>query len=215
VDKIHIRKSLAVYYVMSLQDSRSKSAYEIAREALQGGITMLQLREKKAPLKQVIEEGRMLKELCGKFNVPFIVNDRVDLAMILDADGVHLGQEDIPCSAARQLLGMNKIIGVSAGTYEEAERGIEDGADYLGVGSVYATNTKADAGEPIGTALINRIQRTWDIPIVGIGGIQGSNAAAVIQAGADGVAVVSAISAHDQPEAAARELKRVVTQQTP
>lgn len=192
---------------MGLEGHGGLSAYEIAEAALDGGVTMLQLREKNAPLPQVLEEGRRLRELCRRRGIPFLVNDRVDVALLLDADGVHVGQDDIPGSAARRLLGPDKIVGVSAGTPEEAEAALAAGPDYLGIGPVYATSTKGDAGAPIGTDLICEVSGLRpDMPIVGIGGIAASNAAAVIEAGGDGVAVVSAITKQHDPAAAAKEL---------
>jgi thiamine-phosphate pyrophosphorylase len=191
---------------MGLQGSEARSAFELAREALEGGVTLLQLREKKAPLHRILEEGRAIRELCHKYHVPFIVNDRIDVALLLDADGVHVGQDDIPGSDARKLLGSSKIIGISAGNMAEAEYAIAQGADYLGVGAIYSTLTKDDAGEPIGTSLLTQISNTWNMPMVGIGGINHDNAGKVITAGADGVAVVSAITASHMPRSSASML---------
>ncbi|WP_409341135.1 thiamine phosphate synthase [Paenibacillus sp. MBLB4367] len=205
-----VRGSLALYLVMGLEGYEGRDAIAIAREALDGGVTMLQLREKKAPLKQVLELGGIIRDLCRDKGVPFIVNDRVDVALLLDADGVHVGQDDIPYALARSLLGPDKIIGVSTGLWEEALEAHKDGADYVGIGAVYATGTKSDAGEPIGTALIAKTARELGIPIVGIGGIDASNAAAVVEAGADGVAVVSAITRQQSPKEAARKLLQAI-----
>lgn len=206
-----VRRYLSVYLVMDLSGHEGKSALDIARAALDGGVRMIQLREKKAPLARVIEEGKTLRELCLEYGVPFLVNDRVDVALALDADGVHVGQDDLPGSEARKLLGQDKIIGISAGTMAEAEWAMAQGADYLGVGAVYSTLTKGDAGAPIGTGLISEIKQRWPhISMVGIGGIDASNAASVIQAGADGVAVVSAIVRQSDPCSAVRQLKQEV-----
>ncbi|MCS7459401.1 thiamine phosphate synthase [Paenibacillus doosanensis] len=210
----HISAYMPVYLVMGLEGHGGRTALEIAREALEGGVTILQLREKNAPLKQVLEQGAKLRDLCREYRVPFLVNDRVDVAVLLNADGVHVGQDDIPGLAARQLLGGDKIVGISAGSMEEAEWAMAQGADYLGVGPVYATSTKPDAGEAIGTGLIGDIARRWSVPTVGIGGIHSGNAASVIQAGAGGVAVVSAITKQSNPLQAAAELKRIVLQST-
>ncbi|WP_028549400.1 thiamine phosphate synthase [Paenibacillus sp. UNC451MF] len=207
-----IADQLPVYLVMGLEECGDRTALDIAREALEGGVTIVQLREKKAPLKQVLEQGAMLRDLCRQYGVPFLVNDRIDVALLLDADGVHVGQDDVPGIEARRLLGDNKIIGISAGTLEEAEWAMAQNPDYLGVGPVYATATKQDAGEAIGTSLIREIANRWSIPMVGIGGINNENTAAVIQAGARGVAVVSAITKHSEPKAAAEVLKQTVLQ---
>jgi thiamine-phosphate pyrophosphorylase len=205
-----IRQHLPLYLVLGLDHGANPNACDIASQALRGGVTMLQLREKNKALKEVLAVGRQIRSLCREYQVPFIVNDRIDLAMLLDADGVHVGQDDIPYIEARKLLGDNKIIGVSAGTLEEAEQAAIDGADYLGVGAIYATATKADAGKPIGTSLIREIHRRWNIPQVGIGGINADNVRAVIAAGADGAAVVSAISDQLDPYSAAMLLRTAV-----
>lgn len=206
-----IKLHLPVYLVMGLEGYGSRTALEIAKEALEGGVTLLQLREKEAPLREVLRQGKLLRELCRSYKVPFVVNDRVDVAILLEADGVHVGQDDIPGLEARKLLGEDKIVGISAGTMEEAEWAVSQGADYLGVGAVYATSTKKDAGEAIGTGLIRQISERWSIPMVGIGGIQHDNAVQVIQAGADGVAVVSAITRATNPREAALEFAKKVS----
>lgn len=203
---------LPVYLVMGLDNYGNRTALDIAREALEGGVTLFQLREKKAPLKQVLEQGALLRDLCHQYGVPFLVNDRVDVAILLDADGVHVGQDDIPGLEVRKLLGDNKIIGISAGSMEEAEWAMSQSPDYLGIGPIYATSTKQDAGDAIGTTLIREIANRWPVPMVGIGGIQDNNAASVIQAGAHGVAVVSAITKNSKPEDAAARLKQLVLQ---
>lgn len=205
-----LSRDLQVYLVMGLEECGGRTALQIAREAIAGGATMIQLREKNAPLKQVLEQGAELRELCRELGVPFLVNDRVDVALLLDADGVHVGQDDIPGAEARRLIGEDKIIGISAGTMEEAEWAMANGADYLGVGPVYATMTKQDAGEAVGTALIEAIASRWTIPVVGIGGIKHDNAAAVIEAGAKGVAVVSAITRQADPQSAAQAIAKAV-----
>ncbi|MCR8633576.1 thiamine phosphate synthase [Paenibacillus radicis (ex Xue et al. 2023)] len=205
-DRDQIIKDLQVYLVMGLEGYAHLTALQLAREAIAGGVTMVQLREKNAPLKQVLAQGAQLRELCRELNVPFLVNDRVDVAILLNADGVHVGQDDIPGVEARRLLGDDKIIGISAGTMEEAEWAMENGADYLGVGPVYSTATKQDAGEAIGTQLIAAVAQRWDIPVVGIGGINSENAAVIVEAGAHGVAVVSAITKQQNPFLAAQTL---------
>lgn len=205
----NLRNYLAVYLVMDL--SQGRESLRMAEAALSGGVTMVQLREKKAPLPEVLKLGKELRELCLRYKVPFLVNDRVDVALLLDADGVHVGQDDIPGLAVRELLGPGKIIGISAGTMGEAEIAKAQGADYLGVGAVYSTMTKGDAGLPIGTELIQQIKTRWsEIPVVGIGGIQADNAAPVVLSGADGIAVVSAITKAADAGQAARELSECV-----
>jgi thiamine-phosphate pyrophosphorylase len=191
--------------------SEGKASLDMAEAALQGGVTLIQLRDKKTILHEVLSHGRALRELCRRYEVPFVVNDRVDVAMLLDADGVHVGQDDIPGLEARRLLGEDKIVGISAGSMEEAELAVSQGADYLGVGAVYATMTKNDAGAPIGTELISQIKVRWPaLSMVGIGGIHEGNAAPVVSAGASGVAVVSCITKAESPREAAQSLLQAV-----
>ncbi|MCZ8520254.1 MULTISPECIES: thiamine phosphate synthase [Paenibacillus] len=202
-----LNETLAVYLVTGTEGYGGRSAAEIVREALSGGVTLVQLREKTAPLRDVLPAGREIRSLCRSAGVPFVVNDRVDLALLLEADGVHVGQDDLPGGEARKLLGPEAILGISAGTMEEAEWAVSQGADYLGVGPVYATASKGDAGEAIGTELIRRIRARWPrLPLVGIGGIHKGNAAPVFEAGAQGVAVISAITRQTDPREAARGL---------
>jgi thiamine-phosphate pyrophosphorylase len=151
--------------------------------------------------------GRRVAALCRRAGVVFIVNDRAHLAVDCGADGVHVGPDDLPVSAARQIVGPRKIVGASAGTIEEAQRAQFDGADYLGVGSVYATTSKSDAGEAIGLDRLVEIVRAVQIPVVGIGGITPETAAAVIRAGAAGVAVIAAVVGQPDIAAASRRLR--------
>lgn len=204
-----VRQYLPLYLVMGL-DHDHISAVDLAHAALKGGITALQLREKDAPLSRILQEGREIRELCRKYHVPFFVNDRVDVALLLHADGVHVGQDDIPGSEVRKLVGSQTVIGISASSMDEAKLAMAEGADYLGVGSIFATATKKDAGNPIGTELIRELKQTFGVPMVGIGGIGLGNYAGVIEAGADGIAVVSAITAQAEPEAAAQALRLAV-----
>lgn len=210
VTPARLRELLSLYLVMSLDPYEGRSALQIAREAIDGGVTVIQLREKDRPLRDVIPEAMELRALCRERNVPFIVNDRVDVALLLDADGVHVGQDDLPASDVRRLIGPGKIIGVSAGSLEEARWAVEQGAEYLGVGPIYATATKLDAGDAVGTALIEKLAKAYGLPMVGIGGIGRDNAGAVIRAGADGIAVVSAITRQADSKAAAAALCKAI-----
>jgi len=205
-----LRDWLRVYLIMGEMESKGKRTEEVLEAALEGGVTCFQFREKKMPIPEQLALGRRLRALCRKRGVPFLVNDRVDVAMLLEADGVHLGQDDVPCLEARRLLGPGKVIGVSAGNWDEVRSALAQKPDYLSVGPVYATSTKPDAGAPIGTLLIRELKASTDVPIVGIGGIHAANAAAVMIAGADGVAVVSAIADQPDPAQAARLLVQAV-----
>lgn len=201
---------LRVYVLTDAQLSRGRSHLDVIAAAIRGGATMVQYREKSASTRVMIEEARQLQDLCRAHDVPFIVNDRVDVALAVDADGVHVGQDDMPAALARKIIGADKILGVSAETPAQALQAIADGADYLGVGTVFVTGTKPDAGKPIGLEGVGAIARLSKIPIVGIGGINLSNAGDVIGAGAQGVSVISAIVSAVDVQASTRELRAIV-----
>ncbi|HPP77950.1 thiamine phosphate synthase [Methanospirillum sp.] len=181
------------------------SHIQIARESLSGGAKIIQLREKRRNGRELYAIAMEIRSLCSRYNARFIVNDRLDIALASQADGVHLGQDDLPLSAARRLAPRPFIIGVSVGTVEEAVRAEREGADYLGVGPVYPTGTKPDAGPPVGPELIRIIRAAVTIPIVAIGGITLSNAGDVLAAGADGIAVISAVICSPDIAAASRK----------
>lgn len=203
---------LSLYVITDRKVAGERSILDIVRAANRGGATVIQLREKDATTKEMIELGQALLEITRPAGVPLIVDDRVDVALAVDAEGVHVGQKDMPAALARRLIGADKILGVSAETIEQALQGERDGADYLGVGDVFGTPTKPDAGEPIGVQGLAEIVRRVSVPVVGIGGITAENAAAVIEAGAVGVAVISAVVGAEDPEEAARRLRQVVEQ---
>lgn len=186
--------------------SRGRPTLAVAAAALDGGATVIQLRDKMASTRELVAEGLALRQLAHKCGALLIVNDRVDVALAVDADGAHVGQDDMPAALARRLLGPERILGVSAGTLAEAEAAITDGADYLGVGPIYPTRGKADAGAPTGTALLRDILARSTIPQVAIGGITAENAGEVIRAGALGIAVITAVVNAEDVAAAAREL---------
>jgi thiamine-phosphate pyrophosphorylase len=200
----------SLYVVTDTKLTRERSLYAVVEAAIRGGATIVQYRAKNTTTRQMVEEAQALRDLCHAHGIPLIVNDRVDVALAVDADGVHVGQDDMPASLARRLIGNQKILGVSAENVQEAQAAIADGADYLGVGAVFATSTKPDAGAPIGVEGLVRVARASTIPIVGIGGINATNAASVIRAGAAGIAVISAVVSADDVEDAARALRRVV-----
>jgi len=198
---------LGLYLVTDERLSRGRSTAEIVRAAIRGGVDAVQLRGKDLPIREQLAIGRALRTITREAGVLFIVNDRVDLALALDADGVHVGQDDLTADVVRRLVGPGRIVGVSAATIAEAQAARDDGADYIGVGPIWGTATKADAGEAVGPGLIATLKGAVELPMVGIGGINAGNAAEVIAAGGDGVAVVSAIVSAADPEAAARDLK--------
>lgn len=191
------RKLLKLYFIMGSVNCK-KDPREVLTEAIAGGITLFQFREKGAGAlvgEAKFTLARELQQICQAYHIPFIVNDDIDLAIAIDADGVHVGQEDEPASSIRERIGSHKIIGVSAHTLEETQQAIKDGAHYLGVGPIFPTRSKDDAREVLGTTLIHKLrQQGTSIPLVGIGGISIDNAVSVIAAGADGVSVISAIA---------------------
>lgn len=185
-----------------------ESLYQKVESALQGGVGLLQLREKTSSSRTFYEHALAMKGLCQQYHVPLIINDRVDIALAVDADGVHLGQNDLPLSVARRVLGPHKIIGISARTTADAVKAEKGGADYLGVGAVFPTSTKEDA-QPISKEIFSAIQSTVTIPIVAIGGITLENASAIVERGVAGIAVVSAILHQKDSKMAAQTLKNL------
>jgi thiamine-phosphate pyrophosphorylase len=188
---------------------------ELARLAAQGGATLVQLRDKRSETRRMIERARAIKAALAPLGIPFVVNDRVDVALAARADGVHVGPDDMAPKDARALLGPDAVIGVSIKSVAAAQAAPVGVFDYAGVGGVYATLSKEKDNPPIGQEGLARIAavlrgRAPNIPVVGIAGIDAGNAAAVIAAGADGVAVISALSLAPDPEAAARALRAVV-----
>ena len=191
---------------------RGRSHLEIAEAAIRGGADVVQLRDKSVSSRGLYDIALQLRRLTREAEVPFIVNDRLDIALAADADGVHIGREDLPAPVMRRILGPGKILGISAETVEEALTAEREGADYLGVGPVFeARGTKPDAGEPLGLDLIARIRRGCRLPIVAIGGIHAGNARSVLDAGANAAAVISAVASADDAAQAARFLKLALT----
>ena len=210
-DKHAINWSL--YLVSDRRIAGGRDIVAIVRAAIQGGATVVQMREKKATTHEMITLGRALLEITQAAGVPLIINDRMDVALAINADGVHVGPpDDMPAFMARQILGPNRILGVSAESPEIARQAARDGADYVGVGDVYGTGSKKDAGKPIGLTGLKSVIAASVLPVVGIGGIDHSNAARVIEAGADGVALISAIVGSENPEKAARKLRQIIEQ---
>lgn len=199
-----------LYVIADPAHSRGRSVIEVARAALDGGADAVQIRDKSSTSCNLSRFASEIQPIARKFGAAFFVNDRVDVALVAGADGVHLGQDDLPAREARRLLPRPRLIGVSASTREEARRAQKDGADYLGVGPVFATATKPDAGEPLGLERLAEIAASVEIPVVAIGGITEANVARVFEAGARGAAVVSAVVSAEDVTAAARALKRLI-----
>lgn len=200
---------LSVYVILDRAAARGRDLAEILDAAIAGGCRTVQLREKTWPSGRLLPLAGRLAERCRAAGVTFIVNDRVDLALALGADGVHLGQDDLPPHAARPLLRPGMILGLSTHSVEQARAAQAAGATYVAVGSMFPTGTKPDF-ELVGPALVRELRPEIRVPLVGIGGIERHNAGAVIRAGADGVAVISAVCGADDPERATRELRQAV-----
>ena len=201
--------------IVDPERANGRSLSELTRMVVAGGATLIQLRDKHGATRQMIEEARAIKAALAGTGVRLVVNDRVDVALVAGADGVHLGQEDMRVEDARRLLGPGAIIGLSIKTVALANAAPLEQLDYVGVGGVYATTSKDNPNKPIGVNGLRDIvhafhARKRDLPVCGIAGIDAGNAAPVIVAGADGVAVISALSMKSDPEAAARELRGVV-----
>lgn len=199
------REDLLVYAVTDRSWLNGESLYSQVEKALKGGATFIQLREKELDEEVFLNEANEIKELCKRYQVPFVINDNVDIACKIDADGVHVGQSDMEAGSVREKLGPDKIIGVSAQTVEQALLAESCGADYLGVGAVFPTGTKSDAVE-VGYESLKAICDAVHIPVVAIGGITSNNILKLKGSGASGAAVVSAIFASKDIEAATQDL---------
>ena len=202
-------KDLLLYAVTDRHWLNGRTLVDVVKESLDGGVTMIQLREKSLDEGKFLEEAKELQALCRERHVPFIVNDNVDIAKAMDADGVHVGQDDMETMDVRAKLGPDKIIGVSAHTVEEALLAEKQGADYLGVGAVFPTSSKSDVGE-MSYETLKAICKAVSIPVVAIGGISGENVGKLAGSGICGVAVISAIYAAKDVKAAAADLKATV-----
>ena len=199
------REKMLVYAVTDRTWLNGQTLEEQVEKAIKGGATFLQLREKKLCYDDFLKQAIALKKITDKYNIPFVINDNVDIAIAVDADGVHVGQKDMEAGKVRQKLGQNKIIGVSVQTVEQAILAQKQGADYLGVGAVFSTSTKLDASE-VSFETLQKICNAVSIPVVAIGGISQSNIMQLKGSGIDGVAVVSAIFAQKDITQATKEL---------
>mgnify|MGYP001147635117 CR=1 FL=1 len=204
-------KDLLLYAVTDRHWLNGRTLVDVVKESLDGGVTMIQLREKSLDEGKFLEEAKELQALCRERHVPFIVNDNVDIAKAMDADGVHVGQSDIKGRDIRAMIGPDKILGISAGTVEEAQAAEKAGADYIGVGAVFGTSTKKNARN-LSKEKLKEISSSVSIPVVAIGGINASNVEELSGCGVDGVAVVSAIFAAEDPGAATEHLKTLAAE---
>ena len=200
------KKDLLLYAVTDRHWLDKRSLKEVVKESLDGGVTFVQLREKTLEDDKFLEEAKELKQLCKEYNVPFVINDNVDIAIAMDADGVHVGQSDMEAGNVREKLGPDKIIGVSAQTVEQAVLAEQRGADYLGVGAVFPTGSKDDAVE-VSHETLKAICEAVSIPVIAIGGISVGNVKELAGSGIVGIAVISAIYAAKDIKKAAEDLK--------
>jgi thiamine-phosphate pyrophosphorylase len=198
---------LSLYLVTDNSDDVEKFLNTI-EEAIKGGTTVVQIREKTADTLDFYNLALKVKEITTKYDVPLIINDRVDIALAIDADGVHVGQSDMPCDVTRRLIGEDKILGVSAATVDEAKKAQKDGADYIGTGAVFPTQTKDDA-DSVTKDELKEIVEAIDIPVVAIGGINLDNASELKGTGIKGLSVVSAIMSSDDPKKSSQELLNI------
>jgi len=202
---------LALHVLTAHEWSHGRDTLSVAAAALEGGATVIQLRDKQASTRHLVAEGLLLRRLTREHGALLMVNDRIDVALAVDADGVHLGQDDdMPVQIARKLLGPERILGISAGNPTEAAAAIAANADYISVGAIYATRAKSDAGAPIGTQFLSELAARTELPLIAIGGITAQNVAQVIQAGAIGVAVITAVVSADDIAAATRKILHVL-----
>ena len=200
------KEDLLLYAVTDRSWLNGETLYAQVEKALKGGVTFVQLREKALDEQAFLEEAKEIQKLCAQYHVPFVINDNVEIAAQIGADGVHVGQSDMEAGDVREKLGPDRIIGVSAQTVEQAVRAQERGADYLGVGAVFPTGSKADAVE-VSHETVRAIMEAVDIPVIAIGGITKDNVSELSGTGICGIAVISAIFAQEDIEGAARVLK--------
>jgi thiamine-phosphate pyrophosphorylase len=210
-----MRLDLRLNVIVDPENAGGHDLTDLARRCAEGGATLVQLRDKRSETRAMVEEARAIKQALAPFGVPLVVNDRIDVALAAGADGVHVGPDDMAVEDVRRLLGASAIIGLSIKSVDEAETAPVELIDYVGSGGVYSTLSKQQKNAPIGPAGLARIigvlcRRAAKLPLCGIAGIDASNAAEVIAAGADGVAVISALSRAPDPGAAARTLRGIV-----
>ena len=201
---------LSLYLVTDQSLSLGRRLESVVDESAKGGVTMVQLREKDCSTLEFYQQATLLKECLRPYNIPLIINDRLDIALACDADGLHIGQSDIPYAIARKLLGKDKIIGLSVECLQDAIDANELDVDYIGISPVFGTPTKTDTAPALGLDGIREIVKVSKHPAVGIGGINHTNAADIIEAGADGISVVSAIMSATDPKESALQLRSII-----
>ncbi|WP_138990682.1 thiamine phosphate synthase [Clostridium arbusti] len=199
----------SLYLVTDRRFLKGRPLKKVVEDSIKGGVTIVQVREKDVSTREFYKVALEVKEITDKYNVPLIINDRIDIAQAVDAAGVHLGQDDMSLKLARNILGKDKIIGISVGTIEEAREAEKDGADYVGIGAIFFTGSKKDIDTPIGISGLNEIVKNINIPSVAIGGVNRENLSEVMKTGTNGAAVISAILGYDDIEKASKELSSI------
>ena len=199
-----------IYGITYSRDSLNRDNVEVVKEMIKGGIKLIQYREKDLTLKEMLLECREIRDLTKKSDVTFIVNDHLDIAKIVDADGVHIGQDDLPIKEVRKLLGENKIIGLSTHSKEQAKKAVEDGANYIGVGPIHPTKTKVNVCKPVGYSYLEWVSKNIDIPFVAIGGLKLHNLNEVLKRNAKSVALVSEITGSTNIPQKIREIEKII-----
>lgn len=206
--KDDVKKAMLLYAITDRTWLGNNSLYEQVEDAIKGGATFIQLREKNLSYEKFLEEAKKIKEITDKYGVPFVINDNVEIAKEIDADGVHVGQSDTEAKRAREILGKDKIIGISAGNLKEAIDAEKNGADYIGIGAMFHTDTKSDATS-VTFEEAKEITGKVNIPVVAIGGINSENILSLKGTGIDGVAVISAIFSHENIYDATHKLRKL------
>jgi len=203
-------KDIDLYFITDSRLTR-KTVLEDVKSAIKAGVRIIQYREKEKNTKEMISEAKKISRLCKENNTIFIINDRVDIALATDADGTHLGNDDMPYTTARRLVGYKKIIGLTVHNVEEAVEAEKIGADYIGISPIFETKTKLDAGKPAGIKLIEDVKKKINIPLVAIGGINENNIKAVLKAGARSIAAISATIAKSNVEKECKKIREAIT----
>lgn len=202
-----------LYAITGEEFHPTRNLVDVMEEAINGGVDIIQLRDKTGSKREVLQKAKELRALTKKYNIPFIVNDHIDIALAVDADGIHLGQTDLPLSYARKIVG-NKIIGISTHRIEEAREAEAGGADYIGVGPIFPTNSKEDVVDPVTTSYIKQVVEEISIPFVAIGGIKLHNVNEVLEAGATRICMISEIVGADDVKGTCEQFTQLLKENT-